>query len=234
MYWNNPIQEIDFPPDNHIIFNSQHGGQHCLFYDPAVSVDDIAKQTTLQGLCDWANTQLEQHGRGNFTLDPDRHYDAANLIKINQMVDSVARYGSVKPMLLHYQGSLPYTTGTGDTRLRAIERLPDIKTVAGLISTHSRYRDQFDHCQEITNMAEFAGCFGANKGRWLIRLTDEQAPYGIDWYEFVLNDPAVKVPSWDFCLRAIQNYINSQPEHWRFRPEWFDQKIDWSVHAADN
>lgn len=137
-------------------------------------------------------------------------------------------------MLLHYHGSLPYATGTGDTRLRAIERLPDIQTVSGLISAHSRYRDHFDHCLEITTMAEFARCFGATQGRWLIRLTDAQAPYGIDWYEYVLNDPAVSVPGWDFCLRAIQNYINSQPENWRFSPDWFDQKIDWSGHAAGN
>lgn len=233
MYWDNEIHTIDVPSDSDILFKSQHGGQHCLFYAPAVPIADIARQTSLQGLCDWANQQISQHGRTAFTADPARHYDAANLVKINQMVHSVARHGSVKPMLLHYTGALPYSTGTGDTRLRAIERLPTVTHVSAIISTHRRHQPAFKHHQEIHTLADFAGCFGVDRGQFLIRLTDCQAPYGLDWYEYVLDDPAVSVPDWDFCLRAIQNYINHRPGDWRFEPSWFDLEIDWAALAAN-
>lgn len=231
MYWNNPIHEIKYPPDSDIIFKSKHGGVHCLFYDPGVPLEDIAKQTTLDDLCVWANSQISLHGRDSFTKSPERHYDAANLVKINQMVDSVARHGSVKPMLLFYQGSRPYSTGTGDTRLRAIERVPEIKTAKAIISTHTRYREEFLHLREINTMADFVSCFGTNQGDFLIRLTDAQAPWGIDWYEYVLNDDAVSVPGWDFCLTAIQNYINDQPRDFQFTPDWFDTLIDWQYYS---
>lgn len=230
MYWNNKIHTVDVPSDDDIIFKSQHGGQHCLFYTPSVPVVEIAKQTSLQGLCDWANQQLMEHGHRSFTSDPARHYDAANLVKINQMVDSVARYGSVKPMLLHYTGLLPYATGTGDTRLRAIERLPKITHVSAIISTHSKHRTKFKSFQEIHTLSDFAACFGINQGQFLMRLTDSQAPYGLDWYEYILDDRSVSVPDWDFCIRAIQNYVNAQAEHFVFEPAWFDVCIDWQAY----
>jgi len=233
MYWHNPIHEITLPSDTDIIVDSHHGGEHCLFYTPTIPVVKIAKQTRLQDLCDWANNQIDTHGRHSFAVDHSSHYDAANLIKINQMVHSIAQHGSVKPMLLHFQGSLPYTTGTGDTRLRAIERLPHINTVSAFVSTHSQYREQFSQYQEIHNLQDFVECFGTKPAQLLIRLTDAQAPYGIDWYEYVLDDPATNVPGWDFCLRAIQNYINAQPVDFRFGPQWFDQRIDWAAHAGD-
>lgn len=231
MYWHNPIHEVDFPSDSDIIFKSLHGGQHCLFYDPAVPVDHIAKQTTLQGLCDWANQLMAAEGRAALTQDPVNHDDAANLVKINQMVDSVARYGSVKPMLLHYQGQRPFATGTGDTRLRAIERLPQITTVTGIISTHARHLAAFQGLKQIHTLEDFARCFRAERAQFLIRLTDQQAPYGLDWYEYVLDDRNVSVPDWDYCLRAIQSYVDSRPNDFEFTVDWFDQLIDWDLYA---
>jgi hypothetical protein len=232
MYWNNPIETIDYPSDSDIIFKATHNGQHVLYYDPEVSINHVAKQTHLQELCDWANNVIQQNGRQNFTKDESNHYDCANLVKINQMVDSLACHGSVKPMLLFFTGNYPYTTGTGDTRLRAFERLPYISTVSGIISTHTNYREKFSHLKEIKTLDDFAQCFKATPGsQFLIRLTDSQAPYGIDWYEYALHDSAVSVPSWDFCLSAIQNYINQQPVDFEFTVEWFDQLVNWSAYV---
>jgi hypothetical protein len=231
MYWNNPIETVKYPSASDVIFKSQHQGQHCLFYNPQVPVDQIAKQTQLHQLCDWANHELA-HSRSEFTGDPTRHYDAANLVKINQMVHSVRQHGSVKPMLLFYTGSVPYATGTGDTRLRAIERVPAITHVSGIISTHSRHRSEFAHLREIHTLEQFAQCFDAPEGsEFLIRLTDAQADWGMDWYEYVLNNTSVAVPNWTFCLSAIQNYIMQQPDNFEFTVEWFDQAIVWADYA---
>lgn len=234
MYWNNPIETVTYPSSSDVIFKSQHQGQHCLFYDPQVPVDHIAKQTQLQQLCNWANHEMSEHGRSNFVKDPQRHYDAANLVKINQMVHSVRQHGSVKPMLLFYTGAGPYATGTGDTRLRAIERIDSIVHVSGIISTHSRYRSEFAHLREIHTLEDFARCFDAPAGsEFLIRLTDDQADWGMDWYEYVLNNTSVAVPNWEFCLSAIQNYILQQPSNFEFTVAWFDLEIAWSDYARN-
>lgn len=232
MYWNNPIETVDYPGDSDIIFNATHGGEHVLYYNPTVAIDQIAKQTYLQDLCNWANAIILQYGKINFTSDKQRHYDCANLVKINQMVDSLSKHGSVKPMLLFYTGALPYSTGTGDTRLRALERLPQITTVSGIISTHSKYRSYFKHLKEIRTLDDFAKCFSASPGsQFLIRLTDDHAPYGIDWYEYILYDNNIVVPEWTFCLSAIQNYVNQQTDNFKFTVEWFDHLVDWSMYA---
>lgn len=135
-------------------------------------------------------------------------------------------------MLLHFVGRWPYATGTGDTRLRAIERVPQITTVSAIISTHERYRSRFAHLQEIQTLEDFARCFGTTHGQFLIRLTDPEADYGIDWYEYVLDDPMVRVPDWDFCLQALQGYLQTQPDDFKWTVEWFDQAIDWHSHAG--
>lgn len=235
MYWNNPIEIVNYPSDNDIIFKATHNGEHVLYYDPAVPITHIAKQTKLQDLCNWANNEINLHSKECFTSDERRHYDCANLVKINQMVHSLANYGSVKPMLLFFTGNYPYATGTGDTRLRAIERLSQISSVSGIISTHSKYQSMFKHLQEIKSFTEFAQCFNAKVGdQFLIRLTDQQAPYGIDWYEHALTQPGVSVPDWGFCLSAIQNYVNCQSDEFKFTVSWFDQLIDWSMYADKN
>lgn len=230
MYWNNPIQTVIYPSNSDIIFKSQHTGLHCLFYDPAVNKTDIHNPQTLRDLCAWANQNIAQVGLEKFLEDSKNHDEIANLVKMNLWVHDLAKRGSIKPMLLTYTGrkfNSNFSSGTGASRLRAMERVPSIQTVSAFITTACQFQDKFAHLEQIHTFDRFAELCQAQPGQqFLFRLTDPTAPFGLDWYEYNSHLTATVTPSFESCLTAIKNYFDSYPNT-VFTPQWFDTPIDW-------
>jgi hypothetical protein len=229
VYWNNPIIQITWPCDQDPILQSTHNGQHCLFFHPAVPLNTIQPQQTLQQLCDLANHRLDCCSRADFVQDHSAHDWMANIVKINLMVVNLLEFGCVKPVLLAFHGQLPFVPGTGDSRLKALTRIPSITTVPAFISTSVQYRAQFANLEIVDNIDKFAQHCDANAGNtFLFRLTDSSAAYGLDWYEYDCNK--VFLPSIDWCIRALQRYLYSQASDFVFSESWFHQHIEWDQY----
>jgi hypothetical protein len=227
MYWNNPLIEIFYPSDRDPVQESLHNNNHCIFYNPTVDKNKIRSNQNLSDLCNWINQKIIQQGMAGFLTDTQNHYEIANLVKLNMWVDDLPRNGSIKPMLLQYIGNEKYETGTGESRLRALERVASISTVHAFISTHSCYLTQFDHLESITTFTRFAELCQADVGQqFLFRLTDKDAPYGLDWYEYNSSQTTQITPGQDYCVTAIKNYLKEYPTI-VFTPEWFDTLINW-------
>jgi hypothetical protein len=235
MYWTNQIHTIESNQDSDIIEQSQHDGQHCLFYDPAINIIDIQRVLQLKDICQISNHQLANHHRelrqGNCWQN-----EIANIVRINMFVHSMRKIGSVKPMLLHYDQGLPYTASTGGTRLMAAELIPEITHVSGFVTTHQRHRLRFSHLPEIKCWSDFVKYCGTEESSTvLIRLTDAAANWGIDWFEVAVDQhqgTRIFVPQDDWCLAVLQNYVNCQPEDFKFTPEWFNTQIAWDLYYA--
>jgi len=235
MYWNNPIYTIIYPSDSDIIFESLHNGAHCLFYNPSVDKTDIYYQQTLQDLCAWTNTRVAKHGWKDFLNDSSNFYEIANLVKLNLWVHDLPRRGSIKPMLLTYTGGkynsdfIRNGSGTGSSRLRAMERIPSMQTVSAFITTNTQLATDFAGLESVTTFARFAELCGATPGQtFLFRLTDELAPFGLDWYEYDNQKTTEVTPSEEWCVQAVKKYIACNPDT-VFTPEWFDREIDWNT-----
>jgi len=229
MYWNNPILEFVWPTEQDPVADSLHNGTHCIFYDPAVDKNSIHTNQRLEDLCNWANSGIAQQGWQSFVQDANNHYDLANLVKLNLWVHDLPVHGSIKPMLLQYVGDPKYQTGTGESRLRALERIPKMQTVAAFISTHQQYQSRFAHLESVTTFARFAEICQAEPGQqFLFRSTDSTAPYGLDWYEYNSSRTAQVTPGTDACVRAITRYFEAHTEI-VITPDWFDLVIDWEL-----
>jgi hypothetical protein len=232
MYWNNPVIKLKWPSDFDPINQSFHNGQHCLFYDSAVDKTLIRSNQTLQDLCNWVNDRITSLGWDEFVQDQRNHYEIANLIKLNMWVDSLRRDGSIKPMLLQYVGRSLFETGNGESRLRAMERLPTIVTCRAFISTHKNFEDKFSHLIKVKTFDQFAQLCRAVHGQtFSFRLTDANAAYGLDWYEYDSYQTAAVTPSTVFCVEAMTNYFKQHPGT-AFSPEWFDTLINWSDYKS--
>ena len=138
MYWNNPIQEIKYPSDRDIVAESLHNGNHCIFYDPAFDKQQVKYRQSLQDLCDWANRGCAA-GVKQFLQDPQNHYDIANLVKLNMWVEDIRTQGIVKPLLISYTPE-GYRAANGESRLRALECLPEVATVTAFINCRAEDR----------------------------------------------------------------------------------------------
>jgi hypothetical protein len=230
MYWNNPLVELIWPAITDPIADSLHDGQHCVFYNPAVDKQQIQVKQRLQDLCNWANDNIFSNGINEFVTNQKNYYDISNLVKLNIWVDDLPKRGSIKPMLLHYVGLPMYTPGTGESRLRALERIDSITTVSAFISTHRQYQDRFDHLESITTLDRFAEiCKAIDNQNFLFRLTDKLAPYGLDWYEYNSQQTTQVTPGEDQCVTMLSNYLAQYPKT-VFTPAWFDCLVNWDSY----
>jgi len=232
MYWNNPLEQVQYPAASDIIFKATHGGQHCLFWNPQAGFAHISTTQRLIDLCTWANHNRQTQGTRAFLTNPRCYYDIANLVKLNMWIHDIRKQGIVKPWLMQDLADKGFSVGTGDSRLRCLERIPEIRTVPAFISTHSSRAHLYYDLEPVESFDQFAVLCGAEPGQeFLFRLTDPTAPYGIEWYEFNSSRTRSVTPGEDEAVGMITQYLTAHPEI-NFTPEWFDQSIDWSQYQA--
>lgn len=234
MYWDNPQIKLTYPNDQDPIRQSLHDGAHCLFYDPAIPKSQIAYKQSLQDICDWANKQIKHYGIDGFFSDPLNHYEIANIVKLNMWIDDIRKQGIIKPMNLFYDGREKYGINNGESRLRALERIPGIATVSGFIGCCKEYGDQFAHLESVTTFDRFAKLCQAVPGQqFLFTLTDSNAPYGLYWYEYNSQRTRQVTPGETYCVEVLRLYLMQYPDI-EFTPEWFDILVRWEDYKSNS
>lgn len=233
MYWNNPLIETKWPSDRDPIQESMHGGQHALFWNPRCRFDNVETNQRLADLCNWANEWLSQVSVSEFAAEPNNHYDLANLVKLNMWIHSIRQHGIIKPWMMLDQGDGTFLAGTGDSRLRCLERIPEITTVPAFISTRSDRAELYRDLEPVTSFDQFVALCRAEPNRlFSFRLTDAQAPYGIYWYEYNNSLTRAITPGTTRAVAMACSYLE-QHAGLVITPEWFDSKIDWSRYDPE-
>lgn len=234
MYWNNPLIELQWPATRDPISESLHNGTHCLLWNPAATFNKIVTQQRLGDLCKWANNWLKTDGLSKFIADQRNHYDIANLVKLNMWIKSIREQGIVKPWLLQDQGDGTFLAGTGDSRLRCLECIPEITTVPAFISTMTNRRHLYPGLEEVTTFDQFAKlCEAVDGQQFLFRLTDGAAPYGLYWYEYNSERTRSVTPGEGESVAMFENYMKAHPNT-KITPEWFASAITWEHHKSNS
>lgn len=225
MYWNNPLTEIVWPCDHNPL-----AGQ-VLFYNPQYQFNDLHTNQRLQDLCNWANNWLGTDGVQGFVADNRNHYDIANLVKLNLWIAHIRKQGIVKPWLILDQGNETYVAGTGDSRLRCLECIPEIQTVPAFVSTCADRAHLYSDLEPVTSFDQFAKLCGADPQQlFLFRFTDKSAPYGIYWYEYASPRTRAVTPGQDWCVSTFVRYAEQHPKL-SITTKWFGQLVDWQTFA---
>ena len=231
MYWNNPTIELTYPSDRDPVAESLHNGTHCLFYNPEIPKSNIHYTQSLQDICDWANRQINDQGLDGFVSNQLNHYDIANLVKLNMWVDDIRQQGVVKPMNLYHSGPDHYGINNGESRLRALERIDSITSVAGFIGCRVEHAENFNKLESVTTFKRFAElCRAEPDQQFLFTLTDTAAPYGIFWYEYNSRRTVLVTPGESYCVNALHTYLTQHPDT-IFTPKWFDTLITWNNYS---
>lgn len=230
MYWNNTLIELTWPNSRDPVIESFHNGTHCLFYNPNMAFDQVQTNQRLQDLCDWANAGLGP-GLQNFIADSSNYYNIANLIKHNMWIADIKQQGIVKPWMMLDQGDGTYLAGTGDSRMRCLECVPEITDVPAFISARQDRAQLYTHLEPVTSFDQFAELCGAEPGeQFLFRLTDSTAPYGIYWYEYSTERTRSVTPDQSWCVRTFANYAQQHPDL-EITKSWFNQLVNWQTFA---
>jgi hypothetical protein len=231
MYWNNPLVELHWPNASNPVAQSFHDGAHCLFYNPDFAISNVSTNQRLHDLCDWANHWLQIDGIQAFAADSRNHYDIANLVKLNMWVTDIRSQGIVKPWMILDQGDGTFLPGTGDSRLRCLECIPEIQTVPAFVSTRSNRAHLYSDLEPVTTFDQFAKLCGAEPGQvFLFRFTDKSAAYGICWYEYASPLTRSVTPDQNWCVNTFVQYAQQHPEL-SITKQWFNKLVDWQTFA---
>jgi hypothetical protein len=229
-YWNNPIKTYTWPCAEDPIVESFHNGQHCLFYDSNFTHLKITYNQKLQDLCNWINDRLHYNSIKEFIADKRNHYEIANIVKLNMWTADIKVNGIVKPMLVTYHDD-KYMAHNGESRLRVLENLPEIKSVRAFINTSINDQQKFSHLEKVTNFNQFASlCNAVDQQKFMFTLTDPTAPYGIFWYEYDSYKTRSVTPGEDACVNAVKNYLDQHPDT-KFTIDWFNHLVEWSSYG---
>lgn len=230
-YWNNPLITVKLDTDRDPVIESFHNGRHCLFWNPASAFDNISTNQRLDDLIKWANEWLEHDGIDAFERDVRNRYDIANLTKLNMWIADIQQQGIVKPWLIQDQGDGTFVAGTGDSRLRCLEVMPEITSVPAFISTSADRAHLYQDLEPVTSFDQFAQlCQAEPEVEFIFRLTDPLAPYGLYWYEYNTNRTRAVTPGEDQAVRMFVNYAKSNPG-FRITRTWFTNTVNWKNYT---
>jgi len=223
-YYTNPKETysqtvLPYPKDTDPIVKSLHQGEHVLFWDPGIHKNRIKYNRTVQEQCDWLNS-------ADIWQDPFR---VATIVKLNIYIDDIKRQGVVKPMLLYYDGNEKFGVHTGENRMRATELIPDLVMLESFITTHKQFANLFSHLPQIENFEQFQEICRTPIGcKYTFTFTDQDAPYGIFWFEYDSDQTRAVTPGYDWCERVMRNYLKKNKIN--FTPAWFDSLVDWKSY----
>ncbi len=199
-----------------------------MFWNPAARFDNIPTDQPLADLCDWINN-IKTQGITDFLTDPRCCFYIDKLVKINMWIHDIRKQGNIKPWLIQDTGS-GLQLGNGDSRLRCFERIPEIKTVPAFISTHVSRAHLYSDLETVDTFEQFAELCNAEPGQeFLFRLTDIDAPYGLDWYEYNSSRTRAVTPGESEAVGMMVNYFAAHADL-EITPDWFDQTIDWAQY----
>jgi hypothetical protein len=234
MYWNNPLEQAQYPGPSDIIFKATHSGRHCLFWNPAARFNNISTNQKLADLCAWANGHMRTQGVDAFLTDPRCFYDIANLVKLNMWIQDIRQQGIVKPWLIQDQGNGTFLAGNGDSRLRCLERIPEISTVPAFVSTHVSRAHLYSDLEPVDSFEQFARlCSAEHRQNFLFRLTDADAPYGLYWYEYDSSRTRAVTPGEPEAVSIMTRYFVAHPGL-EITPEWFDIPVGWQDYMSNS
>ena len=227
MYWNNPLTETKWPSES----DPFEGHDLHLFYNAHAEFDHITTNQRLQELCDWANRWLEYDGPEAFAADERNHYDMANLVKLNMWIADIRSQGIVKPWLILDEGDGTYLAGTGDSRLRCLECIPEIRTVQAFVSTCADRAHLYGHLEPVTTFDRFAELCGAQPNQqFLFKFTNVSRPYGLYWYEYASPRTRAVTPDQAWCVNTFVQYAQQHPEL-VISKQWFSELVDWQTFS---
>ena len=230
MYWDQPLLECQWPQQADP-FDVLLGDTHVLFYDRQFDFRGLRTNQRIGDLCAWAEQGLAQ-GIDAFAKEPQNHYDIANLVKLNMWASDIRQQGIVKPWLILDWGDYR-EAGTGDSRLRLCEIMPEITSVPAFISTHRDRVDHYPGLEKVTTFKRFGELCGARlQQQFLFRGTNAEAPFGIYWYEFDSDLTRAVTPDQAWCVRVFQEYYRlNRPE---ITPAWFLIPVQWQQFDKKN
>lgn len=231
-YDNNDMVEVTWPCVEDIFSRYTNPQIHRLYWNPNFDYSLCSTLYNLQDLCERVNQWRQTFGIDALFADSRFHYDLSNVVKFNIWVNQLQTEGNIKPWLILDEGQGVLLAGTGDSRLKCLERVPKITSVQAFVTTNIEQSHRYHDLELVKDFDRFAELCGAEAGQqFFFKFTDFNAGYGIRWYEHANPRTRSSTPGNDITIPRLKQYFTQNPDI-QLSPDWFDNLIDWDLYTS--
>jgi hypothetical protein len=204
------------------------GNQWAMFYHSAIPVDDLTPVCTLQRVVDVVNNELQYNNRNLLSWSAMKQDEAARLMRANWIYQRLGTEPIRKPILVHQEQN-QLVVDCGDTRLMALNLLPDPGTVSVVIVVPVAQAKEYADWRQIHTNRDLMRATGFGRGAGIALRTG--ATGAIEWLEIGDHTTAHHLHDVDQRVAMMQRYIDTQEDTFEFSIDWARSHINWDIYA---
>jgi hypothetical protein len=204
------------------------GTQYAMFYCDKFDCAQLTPLQTLPACVATVNTALTQYGK-NLNDWPEFYKNqAAKLVRANVIYQKLHTEPIRKPILVHREKD-KFVVDCGDTRLMALNQLPNSTMVSVIITCSIDSADQYQHWTRIHNTADLSACtgFALDSSKVQTVRAESDADYALCWLEVGDQSTAHHLHDPQQRLHMMQHYLDQQSENYCFDQSWLLKDIKW-------
>lgn len=209
------------------------GTDYCMFYHPGLPKEKFIPIQTAQTCSNTVNYLMGKHGKNFLSWDSAHHDILGQLMRANWIYNRLITEPIRKPILVHRENDA-FVVDCGDTRLMAVLACPDLSTLSALITVRASQNNQYHDWVPIKNNFDLIEIlnFDPDNTNILFNLAEPDKDWCMSWFE--IGDPSTQHHLHDDYtrVRLMQGWINTQPDDFKFTPDWITVPIDWASYQT--
>lgn len=204
------------------------GTEYAMFYHLAIPVNNLTPVCTLQRVVEVVNNELQYNNRNLFSWSATKQDEAARLMRANWIYQRLSTEPIRKPVLVHREQN-QLVVDCGDTRLMALNLLPDPGTVSAVVVVPIAQATEYTDWQQIYTNRDLIQATGFGSSAGIALRTGTTG--AIEWLEIGDHTTAHHLHDVDQRIAMMQRYIDTQEDTFEFSVEWTRSYINWDSYA---
>ena len=204
------------------------GHQYAMFYCNKFDCAQLTPVQTLSACIATVNTALIDYGKNLNCWSEFYKNQAAKLVRASAIYQKLHVEPIRKPILAHREKD-KFVVDCGDTRLMALNQLPNPTTVSVIITCSIDQEGQYQDWTRIHNISDLSACTGFDLDSSKVQTVraEPDADYALCWLEFGDNSTSHHLHDPQQRLNMMQHYLDQQSENYCFDESWILKEISW-------
>ena len=204
------------------------GNQYAMFYCDKFDCAQLTPVQTLSTCIATVNTALMQYGKTLNSWSEFYKNQAAKLVRASVIYQKLHTEPVRKPILVHREQD-KFIVDCGDTRLMALNQLPNSTMVSVIITCGIDKADQYQDWRQIRDVIDLSACtgFDLDSSKVQTARAEPNADYALCWLEFGDQSTAHHLHDPQQRLNMMQKYIDQRSQNFQFDNDWLLKDIKW-------
>lgn len=204
------------------------GNQYAMFYHSNICSNQLIPLQTLLQCISRVNQAMNIYGRDLATWPDQDANKVCKLVRAHVIYHRLSIEPIRKPILIHQEHN-QFIVDCGDTRLMALNQLPEPVPVSVILTCRVDATAQYLHWTRIYNVADLSSCTGFDLAGHKIEtaMTETHCDYALTWLEFGDYSTSHHLHDTDQRLNMMQQYLNQQSADFQFDDLWLLKEIKW-------